>query len=210
MHLSDGILTESLNGQLTLAVTTVGAAGMLAYSLKKIKPRDASVTALMTAVFFVSSLIHFKVGFSSLHLVLAGLMGVLMGWHSVAALFVGLALQAIFFGHGGITVLGVNLFNFSCGALLASLLYRLRPAGGAVIELAAGFAAGFSAVAVAAMLLALELFAIGDSWRDIAEFTLLWNLPLAVIEGLIVAFALQFIRRVRPEMLNRLPDHSAR
>jgi len=203
VHLSDGILTESLGGQLTLAATTVVSFGMLAYSVRSIRTSDISRTALLTAVFFVSSLIHFKLGFASMHLVLIGLVGIVLGWRSIAALFVGLTLQALFFGHGGITVLGVNLFNFSCGAVAAMLLYNLLTGNGSRKVLFAGFVAGFSATAIAAVALAAELFLIGDSFDEIAEFTLLWNLPLAVIEGLLVAFTLKYIRAVRPEMLER-------
>jgi cobalt/nickel transport system permease protein len=142
MHISDGILTESLAGQIGLVSTTAASVGLLAISLKKIKTEDLPKTALLAAVFFVSSLIHFKFGFSSLHLVLIGLMGILLGWRSIAAIFVGLTLQAFFFGHGGITVLGVNLFNFSIGALVAMYCFRLLN-GNQKRGLIAGFAAGF-------------------------------------------------------------------
>lgn len=200
MHISDGILTDTLAGQIGLASTSLASVGLLAYSIRKIKTEDISRTALLSAVFFVSSLIHFKFAFTSLHLVMIGLMGILLGWRSIAAIFVGLTLQALFFGHGGLTVLGVNLFNFSTGALTAMFLYRLfggRQSKGIV----AGFIAGFAAVCVAAAFLAVEVFLVGEELSIIAELVLLANLPLAVIEGILAAFVLKFIQRVRPAML---------
>lgn len=201
MHISDGILTDTLAGQAGLLTTSAVSLGLLVYSVRKIKPSNLPKTALLTAVFFVGSLLHFKFGFSSLHLVLTGLMGAVLGWLSVPAMFIGLLLQAIFFGHGGITVLGVNLFNFSCGALLASLLFRLLYRKSGKGALLAGFAAGSVAVLVAAAALAVEVALVGEDFEVISDLILVANLPLAVVEGLLTAFTIQFLVRVRPEML---------
>jgi ABC-type Co2+ transport system permease subunit len=54
---------------------------------------------------------------------------------------------------------------------------------------------------VAAVLLSLEVLLVGEELTLIADWILLANIPLAVVEGLLAAFALKFIQRVRPEML---------
>ena len=41
-------------------------------------------------------------------LVLNGLMGLMLGWAALPAVFTALLLQAVFFGHGGYTTLGVR------------------------------------------------------------------------------------------------------
>ena len=67
--------------------------------------------AILAAAFFVGSLIHVPIGPSSVHLILNGLLGMLLGWAAFPSIFVALMLQAILFQYGGITVLGVNTFK---------------------------------------------------------------------------------------------------
>ena len=62
--------------------------------------------ALMTAAFFVASLIHVPIGPTSVHLLLNGLVGVLLGWRSALAIAVGLLLHGL---PGGETDHGVEV-----------------------------------------------------------------------------------------------------
>ena len=48
-----------------------------------------------TPAIFVASLVHVPVGPSSMHLVLNGLLGLLLGWAAFPAILVGLLLQAV-------------------------------------------------------------------------------------------------------------------
>src|SRR5207302_7243319 len=65
------------------------------------------------------SLIHIRVGPTSIHLLLTGLVGVLLGPRAPLAIFVGLLLQAFLIGHGGYYTLGVNTCVMTLPALLA-------------------------------------------------------------------------------------------
>jgi cobalt/nickel transport system permease protein len=93
--------------------------------------------ALLTAAFFVASLVHVRVGPTSVHLLLNGLVGVLLGGRAALAIGVGLALQALLIGHGGYNTLGVNTCILALPALLCGALFRrlhalpglTRPAG---------------------------------------------------------------------------------
>ena len=76
----------------------------------------------MAAAFFVATLIHVKVGPTSVHLLLNGLVGVILGRRAPLAIAVGLFLQAALLGHGGFLPLGVNTCVMSLPALLASLI----------------------------------------------------------------------------------------
>jgi cobalt/nickel transport system permease protein len=67
----------------------------------------------------VSSLVSVPVGPGSVHLLLNGLMGLLLGWAAVPAILVALILQAVFFGFGGILVLGVALTGVMVALALA-------------------------------------------------------------------------------------------
>ena len=111
MHIAEGVLSAPV-----LITGAVVAAGAVAYGLKKLDPRQVMMAAILGAAFFVASLIHIPVGPSSVHLLLNGLLGVLLGWSAVPVIFVGLLLQAIVYGFGGLTVLGVNTATMGLGA----------------------------------------------------------------------------------------------
>ncbi|MDS4073704.1 MAG: energy-coupling factor ABC transporter permease, partial [Defluviicoccus sp.] len=99
-HIPDGVLSAPvLIG--AAAATAVG----VAIALKRLDSERIPQTAVLTAVFFVASLVHIPIGPTSVHPLLSGLMGLVLGWAAVPAVLVGLVLQAAFFGFGGITVL---------------------------------------------------------------------------------------------------------
>jgi cobalt/nickel transport system permease protein len=124
VHISDGILTWPwLAGGFVLA-------GLLALlGAWRIREEEIAQVALMTAAFFVASLVHVRVPPTSVHLLLNGLVGVVLGWRAALAIPVGLFLQAVLIGHGGFTTLGVNSCVLVLPALLAwqtfALLQRL-------------------------------------------------------------------------------------
>lgn len=124
LHLADGVLgsTWILGGFLLAGVLTL--VGSL-----RLKEDEIPKIALLTAAFFVISLIHVRVGFTTVHLLLNGLLGVLLGWRVAVAIPIGLALQVILVGHGGFTTLGVNACVMIIPALLVGLLFRRIPRG---------------------------------------------------------------------------------
>jgi cobalt/nickel transport system permease protein len=75
--------------------------------------KEVPKVAILSSVFFVASLIHVPLGPSSVHLILNGIMGVLLGWTAFPAILVALALQGVLFQFGGITTLGVNTLNMA-------------------------------------------------------------------------------------------------
>ena len=81
---------------------------MLWLAAWRIRDEEMPRIAILTAAFFVSSLIHIRVGPTSIHLLLTGLVGVLLGRRAALAIAVGLLLQMLLIGHGGWSTLGVN------------------------------------------------------------------------------------------------------
>jgi len=118
MHISEGILSAPV--LVTEATVTVTA---VAYGLKKLKYRQIPKVAILSSVFFVASLIHVPLGPSSVHLILNGIIGLLLGWAAFPAILVALTLQAILFQFGGITTLGVNTFNMAFPAIISFYLF---------------------------------------------------------------------------------------
>lgn len=75
---------------------------------RPVSEEEVAHVGVLTAAFFVASLIHIRVGPTSVHLLLNGLLGVVLRWRAAWALPIALLLQAILFRHGGLTTLGVN------------------------------------------------------------------------------------------------------
>lgn len=119
MHLAEGVLSGPV-----LATTSVLAAGGLVIGLRRLTEAQLPLAALLGAAFFVASTIHVPVGVGSVHLVLNGLAGLLLGWSVFPVFFVALLLQAALFSFGGFTVLGANLLIMAVPALMTHWLLR--------------------------------------------------------------------------------------
>ena len=199
MHISEGVLSAPVllgGGALTVAGTAIG--------LKKLDYDRIMTVSILSATFFVASLIHVPLGPGSVHLILNGLLGVILGWTAFPAILIALLLQAIFFQFGGMVVLGVNTFNMAAPAVLCFYLLRTwlkRPKSRAL----AAFAGGFFSVLLAALLMALSLALSDAGFLDTAKLVVVAHLPIMVIEGFITMFTVSFLARVQPEILNIKP-----
>ncbi len=202
MHMVDAVLSPA-----------VLAAGALAtglgcwQGLRRLNEENLSQTAAFSALFFVSALIHVPLGPASVHLVLNGLIGLLLGWLAVPAFLVALSLQLLLFGFGGLLALGVNCVSIAAPAVLVGALLRpwLHRAPITQVPLI-GFLAGCWALGLTALLVALSLALSGDALIASAKLVLLSHLPLMLLEGAISAFALGLIGKARPELLLEAPQ----
>lgn len=200
MHIAEGVLnapTLLAGWGLTLAATLVG--------LRRIDPRHVMTVAMLAAAFFVASLIHVPLGPASVHLVLNGLLGLVLGWACFPALFCGLLLQALFFQYGGLSVLGVNTFTMAFPAVLCGLALRPLLLRGGTVRAGAAFAAGFLAVLFSGLFTALALAVTGEGFLTPAKLILAGHVPVMVLEGLITLFAVGFLAKVQPEILGLRP-----
>jgi cobalt/nickel transport system permease protein len=277
VHISDGVLAPAwwLGGLLIAAMLLIVAASGL-------KDEEIPQVALLSAAFFVASLIHVRVGPTSVHLLLNGLVGVVLGRRAGLAIFVGLALQVTLLGHGGFTTLGINSCILTLPALLAwgmfcglhrvsylgrpwfrallvavpafvwtlSLVYsvvllgtnrfteletlNLAPANAVAIypvtlsaalllavcsawlehrlenapEFPLGLLVGGMAVLATTLLNCLILLWGGqEDWHTLALLVFVAHLPIAVIEGIVLGFAVGFLAKVKPEMLGGEKPH---
>jgi cobalt/nickel transport system permease protein len=197
MHISEGVLSAPV--LLTGAVLT--AAGV-AVGLRKMDNERIPQVAVLTSAFFVASLIRIPLGPSAVHLVLNGLLGLVLGWAAFPAILVGLLLQALIFQFGGLTTLGINTFIMAAPAILCHYLFArgvaLRPSS---VAMALAFACGFVAIFLSALLLATSLIFTGESFLEAAKLLVVAHLPVMVLEGLVAAFCLAFLMKVKPELL---------
>jgi cobalt/nickel transport system permease protein len=197
MHISEGIIsTPILVGG--AAVTLAG----LAYGLKTLKNEDIPKASVLSAVFFVASLIHVPIGPSSAHLVLNGLIGIMMGWAAFPIIFLGLLLQGLLFNFGGVTTLGLNTFNMAAPAVLIGLVLRpLVNSQNPWLSSLAGLMAGALPVLVSGVMVAFSLYLTGEQFLFVAYEVILGNLPVVIIEAFVVLFCLRFLKKVRPGIL---------
>ncbi|MBW4962381.1 cobalt transporter CbiM [Sulfitobacter sp. CW3] len=196
MHIVDGALSNTV-----VIAGAVAAAGGIAMGLRSLTLERIPTAGVLSASFFVASLIYVPVGPSSVHLIMNGLAGILLGWAAFPALFVGLVLQAIFFGFGGLTVLGVNTVNIALPAVLVGLMLRRLVASGTPTAGAiwAGIG-GALAIALTTGVVAISLAASGDEFIPAAKLVFFAHIPVMVIEGLLTGFAILLARKVKPEL----------
>ncbi len=198
MHIVDG----ALSNEVVIAGGVLAVAG-IAQGLRQMDMEKIPATGMMSATFFVASLIHVPIGPSSVHLIMNGLAGLILGWTAFPALFVGLLLQAIFFGFGGVTVLGVNCVAIALPAVLMHYACRngIQHSSKTLAMMWGGLAGGGS-IALTALLVSLALALSGDAFIPAAKLVVLAHIPVMVIEGLLCACAVALIHRVKPELFS--------
>ncbi len=201
MHISEGVLAAPVlvaGGAVALAGTSLG--------LKRIEFDTIPQVAVLSASFFVASLIHVPLGPSSVHLLLNGLVGLLLGWAAFPAILVALLLQAVLFQFGGLTSLGVNTCVMAIPAVAAYAIFA-SPARSKTpwISFLASFLCGASAVFLGAILVALALVSTGEEFLSAAKLIVLAHLPVMAIEGMVTAICIRFLKKVKPEILGAVP-----
>lgn len=196
MHISEGVLQPWL-----LASGWVVAAAATAMGLRHLSGDRLVKTGMLTAVFYVASLVHVPLVGFSVHLVLNGLLGVLLGWAAVPAILVGLLLQALIFQFGGLTVLGVNTVIMALPAVASFYLFTLLRRGFPRYNFFSAALCGGLAIFMSGALMALFLALNGQNFLQVALLALAAHLPVAVIEAVITGAAVSFLSRVKPEML---------
>ena len=195
MHIVDGALSDSVViGGAILAVAGV------AYGLKRMDLDRIPQMGILSASFFIASLIHVPVGPSSLHLILNGLIGLALGWTAFPALFVALLLQAIFFGYGGLIVLGVNTLNIALPAVIVWLLLHKKIISSAPKQAAFwGGIAGAVSIFLTAIMVSLALALTGEEFILAAKLALGSHIPIMLVEAFVTGAAVFLLARVKPD-----------
>lgn len=192
MHISEGVLSVPV----LLAGWAVTAPAVAAI-LWRVRQSEIPRIACFSALFFVASFVHLPVGISSMHLMLSGLVGAFLGSRAILAIFVALFLQGVFFGFGGLSVLGVNTAVIGFPAVLGGLFAAAAKAQELKVRTQKIylFLAGFVPIVCSMLLLDLVLFISGREFFAIATLISLEGAILAVLEGIITLFALSFIAK---------------
>jgi len=198
MHISEGVLSPAiLIGGATLAVAGV------AIGMKNLEQKEIPTIGILSAAFFVASLIHVPAGPVSAHLILNGLVGLILGWKAFPAILVGLALQALLFQFGGITTLGVNTLNMALPAVICYHIFKngLKTGMGKYTVIICAFATGFFSVLLSGIMVGLSLYLTGEAFLPAAKLVVAAHLPVMFIEGILTTTCVLFLKKVRPEIL---------
>ena len=200
MHIAEGVLS----GPVLMSGMVLATAGT-AIGLKKLDYDRIARAGILSAAFFVASLIHFPIGPSSVHLILNGIVGLLLGWTAFPAILVALTLQAIIFQFGGITTLGVNTIIMALPALICYYLFGPLIHKKPSISVSASFACGFFSVLISALIVGVALIFTEENFLTVSAMLVIAHLPVMIIEGIVTVFCLAFLKKVQPTMLPGSP-----
>jgi len=185
MHIPDGYLSPS-----TCAVLYAGAVAGWYSALKRLKrvllARVIPLISVFAAFSFVVMMFNLPLpGGTTGHALGVTIAAIVLGPSgAILALSIAIAIQALFFGDGGISTLGANCFNMAIvGSLVAYGAYRLIAARAALTSrrrvVAAGIA-GYLAVNGAALLAAAEFGLQPMLFHDASGTPLYAPYPLSV------------------------------
>ena len=186
------------------------------YQLNRlVKERRETLPLLAVAgafVFVLSSLKLPSFTGSCSHPTGAGLGAVLFGPCITGVLgLIVLIFQAVFLAHGGITTLGANVFSMGiAGPVVAWLVYKAGTRAGAntyaTVFAAAALADLFTYVVTSIQLALAFPGTTGflGAFTAFAAIFAITQVPLAIIEGAVIALVFKYIVHLKPEILIRL------
>ncbi|MDA8139963.1 MAG: cobalt transporter CbiM [Desulfobacteraceae bacterium] len=196
MHISDGVLPVSI---------TIGgyaaSAALTAWSARCTRNEDLPKLAVMTAAFFVASLIHVPFGPTSVHLLIPGLTGALLGPSAFLSIGLGLLLQSLLFQFGGLTALGANALMMGLPAVVCGWLFQRFKGTTRKRQMVMGAVAGALGTTLSALILAALLATGGEEFFGVAKIALAAHVPVILIEGAMSAFTIGFLAKVKPALL---------
>jgi cobalt/nickel transport system permease protein len=159
--------------------------------------------AMVSAVFFVASLVHVPIGPASAHLVLIGLTGLLLGWRAFPAIAAALLLQTVLFGFGGLTAWGANLVNMALPAVICYYVFSwvIGRTRSSTLRFALAAMAGGLGIALSGLMVAGTLFLCGKEFLGAATAILVGHVPVTIVESVVTGSAIAFLFRVQPDIL---------
>jgi cobalt/nickel transport system permease protein len=198
VHLIDDILPPALwlGGY-------AGTAAAGAVAVRRLTPEQVPKVAVVTSAFVVASYVYVPLPLgTSVHLLMNGLVGILLGADALLAIVVALVVHMLA-GQGGFQPLGFTALAVASGALLAhAIFHRMRSQDRPARTAAVGFLAGAAALYWSAFVIFLALWLSGDSLRDASRLFLIPHAGLAVVEGIVTAVVVSYLQRVQPSLLD--------
>lgn len=225
MHIPDGYISPHTSGAFYVV-----SIPLLALSLRMVRTRlkqsQVPLLALLAAFSFLVMMFNIPLpGGTTGHATGGVLIAILVGpWPALLSVSLALAIQALFFGDGGIVALGANVFNIAFVMPVTGYLVFRALAGGArpssrrfALSAALG---GYAGINAAALLVALELglqpalHHLSDGTPLYCPFPLSVTIPAMMIphltvgglaEGLVTGGVVTFLGKYHPELFGNDP-----
>jgi cobalt/nickel transport system permease protein len=214
VHIPDGFINVP-----TSAGFGAVAIGGVWYSIRRaaelLDDRRVPLAGLVAAFVFAAQMVNFPVAAgTSGHLIGGVLAAILAGpWLGTLVLTVVLVVQGVFFADGGLSALGLNVFNMAiAGTLGGYLVYRgliaLLPKTRAATLAAAGVAAYLSVI-FASLAFVLEYAMGGEGGAGVGTVAAAMGGVHALIgvgEGLITGLVVGAVLGIRPDLVATAPE----
>ena len=197
MHLADGVLNTP-----AVVATSVAAGALIINSIRNIDNEEIPKISIMAAAFFVFGLMSYPAGPSTVHPLLGGLLGIMLGWRSPLAVFIGLLLHAAIFQHGGFTTIGINTLIVAIPAIIGHLFFKAAMKKDRSISISAGITAALS-VALTVVMLLTVLAMVNENYKEIIYILGIGHIPLLIAEGVLTGIVVKFLNDTRPEILSQ-------
>jgi cobalt/nickel transport system permease protein len=176
---------------------------------KKIDERTMPTMAILAAGIFVAQMLNFPIGGGTTgHLIGAALATVLLGpWAAMLIITVILIVQGLVFGDGGITALGLNIFNMAIVApLVTSGILKLFGERYRLVGMPiAAWASVFVAATACAVQLSISYSLSGGAYGidGVLAFPSMmgFHLLIGIGEAAITSGVVLFLAKVSPGML---------
>jgi cobalt/nickel transport system permease protein len=216
MHIPDGFIPLwqcALYGAIALLFIIVA----FIRGQKSLNEKNIPLMAVLAAGLFAIMTINFPIpGGSSGHMVGAAMVAIIFmsPWAAIIVITLVLAVQAIFFGDGGVTTLGANIINMGiCGGFVGYYtfkgLYRPHRGSNGVLT-GSGILSKYWAIGVAswlAIFLSACLAAIEIWWAGYFPLTsgLIYmggvHAVIGIVEAIITVIVISSLEKIRPDLL---------
>lgn len=209
MHIPDGFLDLSI---CTITYLASGVFWIFAFRKAKevLSDRQIPLMATLTAMFFAAQMMNYPViGGTTAHLLGGPILAITLGpYAGLISMTVILLIQALFFGDGGLTTFGANVWNMGVVGVFVPYLICLlvaKTAGSKRGMLVGAFLGAFMGDVLAAVFAGLEL--------GLSKFSFPYSVPIAVTamaihhsfmgigEGIVTAIIISILWKSRQDLL---------
>jgi len=211
VHMADALLSPTVG-----AAFWTGTLGTIGYASKKLKDRQDDrkipLMGVLGAFIFASQMINFTIPGtgSSGHLGGGMILAVILGPHAAFLVLASvLTVQALFFADGGLLALGCNIWNLGIYPCFVAypLIYRPLAGDGRSPRrfLLASMASAIVGLQLGAFSVVLQTLLSGTTDLPFGTFLLMMqpiHLAIGVVEGFVTAGVINYVRAVRPEILD--------
>ncbi|WP_414470510.1 cobalt transporter CbiM [Methanobacterium sp. ACI-7] len=203
MHIPDGLIPFP-QWIIYIAISFIALILALKWARNNLDERAIPLLAVISAGIFAIQAMNIPIPFgTSGHMMGAALVAIIFGspWAAVLVLSIVLILQGLLFGDGGITALGVNIFNMGVvGGFVGFYSYKsLKRINGKF----AVFIAAWASIFIASIAAAFELVVAGAFPIDLGLIYMGgFHAIIGLIEAAITLVVILAIQNVRPDLFS--------